>query len=144
MGEVPSAQSLVDMPVPTTGALWEGIAGNIRSEILLKSATKVSEENNALHWPLAFPSIMATGGFDAVVGNPPWEQIQLDPGEWFASKDPRVTAAKNMAAKNKVIGKIKTEDPGLFAEFSAAKRNMESVQAFIHKSGRFPTSSWED
>jgi hypothetical protein len=140
-GEAPSARTLVDMPVPTTGAMWEAIAGTIRSDILRDNATNVSEENSALHWPLAFPAVMARGGFDAVVGNPPWEQIQLDPGEWFASKDPRVTAAKNMAAKNKVIEKIKDEEPELFEEFSVAKRKMESVQAFIHKSGRFPTSS---
>jgi hypothetical protein len=141
VGETPTARTLVDMPVPTTGAMWEAIAGTIRSDILRDNAIQVSEANSALHWPLAFPAVMARGGFDAVVGNPPWEQIQLDPGEWFASKDPRVTAAKNMAAKNKVIEKIKIGNPELFEEFLVAKRGMESIQSFIHKSGRFPTSS---
>ena len=141
VGEAPTARTLVDMPVPTTGAMWEAVSGEIRSDILQDNATTISEANSALHWPLAFPAVMARGGFDAVLGNPPWEQIQLDPGEWFASKDQRVTAAKNMAAKNKVIEKIKTENPELFKEFSSAKRSIESVQAFIHKSGRYPTSS---
>lgn len=141
VGEVPSARTLMDMPVPTTGAMWEALSGTIRSDILGDNALDISEQNSALHWPLAFPAVMARGGFDAVLGNPPWEQIQLDPGEWFASRDPRVTAARNMTAKIKVIEKIEVENPSLYSEYMQAKRSMEALQAFIHKSDRFPTSS---
>jgi hypothetical protein len=28
------------------------------------------------HWPLEFPDVFARGGFDVVLGNPPWEQLQ--------------------------------------------------------------------
>lgn len=140
-GDVPSTRTPVDMPVPTTDAMWNALKGNILSDLLRGSATEVAERNSALHWPLAFPAVMARGGFDAVLGNPPWEQIQLDPGEWFASRDVRVTNAKNMAAKDKIIEKIKDENLPLFREYLDAKRSMGSVQAFIHKSGRFPTSS---
>jgi hypothetical protein len=41
------------------------------------------------HWPLVFPEVflddqshpMATSGFDAVIGNPPWEMVRGDSGE---------------------------------------------------------------
>ena len=73
IGEEPSAYTLKDMPVPTTGAIWEALSGTVRSDILVERSIEVSEKNSVLHWPLSFPSVMAKGGFDAVIGNPPWE-----------------------------------------------------------------------
>ena len=32
--------------------------------------------------------IFARGGFDAVIGNPPWERIRLQEQEFFASRSP--------------------------------------------------------
>src|SRR5207244_4276424 len=29
--------------------------------------------NHFFHWPLEFPEVFAEGGFDCVLGNPPWE-----------------------------------------------------------------------
>jgi hypothetical protein len=43
-----------------------------------------------LHWPLAFPQVFASGGFDCVLGNPPWERIKLQEEEFFATRHPAV------------------------------------------------------
>ena len=149
VGEAPSARTLVDMPVPTTGAMWEAVSGNIRSDILLDNATKVSEENSALHWPLAFPAVMARGGFDAVVGNPPWERVKLQEQEFFASRDTAIATAKNKAARDKLIKALSTAEVGtpehnLFLEFEAAKRAAEASSFFVRKTGRFPLSGVGD
>ncbi|WP_108728117.1 Eco57I restriction-modification methylase domain-containing protein [Alcaligenes aquatilis] len=41
------------------------------------AATRVAcEQTRVLHWPLAFPQVFAQGGFDCVLGNPPWEIVQ--------------------------------------------------------------------
>lgn len=149
VGEAPSARTLVDMPVPTTGAMWEAVAGNIRSDVLLDNASKVSEENSALHWPLAFPAVMTRGGFDAVVGNPPWERIKLQEQEFFASRDTAITTAKNKAARDKLIKALSTAEVGtpehnLFLEFEAAKRAAEASSFFVRKTGRFPLSGVGD
>jgi hypothetical protein len=45
------------------------------------------------HWPLEFPDVMAAGGFDVVLGNPPWERIKLQEQEFFASRDPEIAEA---------------------------------------------------
>lgn len=149
VGEAPSARTLVTMPVPTTGAMWEAVTGKIRSDVLLENATKISEENSALHWPLAFPAVMARGGFDAVVGNPPWERIKLQEQEFFASRDTAIATAKNKAARDKLIKALSTADAGtpehkLFLEFEAAKRAAEASSFFVRKTGRFPLSGVGD
>jgi len=42
------------------------------------------------HWELEFPDVFIAGkgGFDAVVGNPPWENIQQNPQEFFSKYNP--------------------------------------------------------
>lgn len=148
-GDVPSAQTLVDMTVPTTGAMWEAISGKIRSDLLQENATEVADKNSFLHWPLAFPAVMARGGFDAVVGNPPWERIKLQEQEFFASRDAAIATAKNKAARDKLIKALSTAEEGtaernLFLEFEEAKRAAEASSFFVRKTGRFPLSGVGD
>jgi hypothetical protein len=38
----------------------------------LSSETTDGRPRIPLHWPLVFPEAVTTGGFDAVIGNPPW------------------------------------------------------------------------
>ena len=40
---------------------------------------------NAMIWENEFPGIMKSGGFDVVVGNPPWQVIKSDIDEFFSS-----------------------------------------------------------
>ena len=51
---------------------------------ILRQARELIEEERFLHWQVAFPGIWSdweaeglTGGFDAIVGNPPWDRIKL-------------------------------------------------------------------
>lgn len=136
VGEAPSARTLVDMPVATTGAMWEAVTGKIRSDILLENATKVTEENSALHWPLAFPAVMARGGFDAVVGNPPWEVSQLNETEFFAARDETIAALPGDKRK-RAIAALEAEDPALWTDFQMGKRGFEANNTFIRASKRF-------
>jgi hypothetical protein len=52
----------------------------------------------AFHWPLEFPDIMSAGGFDVVLGNPPWEVMKLSEEEYFAQ---RVTWVKLRLLRNR-------------------------------------------
>jgi hypothetical protein len=38
----------------------------------VERARALAAEARFLHWPAAFPEVFARGGFDAVIGNPPW------------------------------------------------------------------------
>jgi Eco57I restriction-modification methylase len=42
------------------------------------------------HWEIEFPDVFTTerAGFDAVLGNPPWETLQPNSKEWFSNIDP--------------------------------------------------------
>lgn len=58
--------------------------------LLRKRAADRDEEisgNRFFHWRLEFPGVCAAGGFDAVVGNPPWETLQPNSKEFFGELD---------------------------------------------------------
>lgn len=59
---------------------------------LAERAAKVVKDLNPLHWPLAFPDVRAAGGFDLVLGNPPWEQYKGEETPFFAQSAPHIAA----------------------------------------------------
>lgn len=102
-------------------------------------------ETRFFHWELEFPHIFGNNspkGFDVVLGNPPWEMLQLDPQEFFAGTAPEIANAANMATRNRMIDKLEKENPSLFEAYQKAKYATDASQRFIHSSGVFPLTSY--
>ena len=126
---------------PTSNELWRTLAGEAPSASMT-AAVAVARGVRAFHWPLEFPDVMMErGGFDCVLGNPPWEMMQLDPREFFAARHPEIAKAPNMAARNRLINELANDNPLLHQEFLRARLNIDGSQAFVHGSGRFPLTS---
>ncbi|MCE0446423.1 hypothetical protein LT493_22240 [Streptomyces tricolor] len=64
------------------------------------------------------------GGFDVVLGNPPWERVKLQEREFFAGRSPPIARAKNAAARKRAIAELR-EAPGR----AAAVRGVRGGQA---------------
>src|SRR5690606_13529357 len=79
-----------------------------------------------------------SGGFDVVLGNPPWERVKLQEKEWFAARDPEIAAAPNAAARKKLIAALKSENPDMYAQFLADLRRAEGESTLLRNSGRYP------
>ena len=54
----------------------------------LEESTNVAARHRFLHWPLTFPDVFSATpakdhepGFDAIIGNPPWDMVRGDSGE---------------------------------------------------------------
>ncbi|WP_416978769.1 Eco57I restriction-modification methylase domain-containing protein [Streptomyces sp. T028] len=125
------------------------VADATRAEIL-----NLRDQYQFFHWHLEFPEVFAVpesgarvqpgtgwaGGFDAVVGNPPWEKVEMVEHEFFAQRDPRIAGAKNSAARKRLIAELRDDPDGvrLYAEFKAAKRRAEGESHFLRSSDRFP------
>ena len=113
-------------------------------------ADSVANKVGAFHWPLEISrSIFARGGFDVVVGNPPWERIKLQEQEFFASRSPEIATAPNKAARQKLIDALaKAErdsaEGRLLADFRFAKRAAEASSEFVRGSGRYPLTGTGD
>ncbi len=98
------------------------------------------------HWELEFPDIFfdergrrrADGGFDAVVGNPPWEQLELAENEFFAVRRPEIALAATGSKRKALIAALPTTDPDLWQEFQDALGAVNAERRFLQQSGIYP------
>ncbi len=110
---------------------------------------RLAGEHGFFHWHIAFAEVMQDGGFDVVLGNPPWERIKLQEQEFFASRSPDIAQAPNKAARDRLIGQLVDEDAlpaekALFAEFQTAQRQAEATSQFVRTGDRFPLAGVGD
>ena len=130
--------------LPTTEALKQLLNGNPITRELVDAANKLAEDKRFFHWCLEFPEVFEEGGFDCVLGNPPWELLQIAEKEFFASKNADIANAQNKAARDKLIKALSKTNPELLQEFQAAKHDAEAQSKFIRESGRFPLTAVGD
>jgi hypothetical protein len=121
--------------VPTTEELWMALnQGKMRQAMV--GAPKAARRARAFHWPLEFPDVMQRGGFDLVLGNPPWEVMQLSEEEYFSNRKPEIAALVG-AKRKKAIACLEREDPSSYRDFVLAKRYFDAANEFARFSGRF-------
>lgn len=108
--------------------------GKIRNAMM--DAPKAARRARAFHWPLEFPDVMQRGGFDVVLGNPPWEVMQLSDKEYFASRNTQIAILKGDARKRAIEG-LKETSPDEYLDFAISKRIFDAANEFARASGRF-------
>lgn len=93
------------------------------------------------HWHLEFPDVFDRGGFDVVLGNPPWEKIKLQEEEHWAD-DAYVSAAPTKALRAKRIDEYRNSPDAnkrdRVHQFELAKHYSEAWSKFVRHSQRFP------
>ncbi len=116
---------------------------------------RLSAQYQFFHWHLAFPDVFRVsihdelleneqagwsggGGFDIVLGNPPWERIKIQEKEWFASRRPDIANAANAAQRRRMIANLMYEDPPLYASFLEDQRQAAGESHIVRDSGRYP------
>ena len=93
------------------------------------------------HWHLAFPEAFASGGFDCVLGNPPWEHTELKEKEWFAGRHAGIVNARTGAERKRVIAALQDEDPPLYASYAGALHRHDGLSHLLRNTDRFPRAA---
>ena len=101
----------------------------------LAQAAHVARQSRFFHWELEFPDVFTDKqpGFDAMVGNPPWETLQPTSKEFFSNHDPLYRAYGKQEALSKQLEYFR-ESPAMesawieyMAGFKAMANWMNSV-----------------
>lgn len=117
----------------------EGTSSSIRGLVAAQAA-----EYGFFHWPLEFPQVFDRGGFDVVLGNPPWERVKLQEKEFFAERSPSIARARNGAERKRMIAALELGDPTLWQAFRRALRRAEGESHVLRNSGRYPLTGRGD
>lgn len=99
------------------------------------------------HWWLEFAEVFFDpqtgqlkpgGGFDVVLGNPPWEVVQSEETKFFAGKHEGIVGAGTGAQRKKLIERLREEDPLLYQAWMEHVHEVSNIAGFIGGSGRYP------
>ena len=112
---------------------------------LWASARAVADREDFLHWEAAFPGVWLgwqnvhpQGGFDAVIGNPPWQKTKLQEVEWLALRAPEIAHAATASVRRAGIRELRDRDPALADEYDAAKERADRFGQLVRASGHYP------
>ena len=130
-----------DSPGPS-GGTWA------RFTELWRDIRTIAEREGFLHWEVAFPGVWRhwqnkrpQGGFDAVIGNPPWDQIEQPEVEWFANRDDGIAHAATGASRKALINQKKKGGDKLALQYETVRRRAEAMRLFVRSSDQYPLLS---
>jgi hypothetical protein len=97
-----------------------------------------AHELQAFHFPLQFPEVFLRErpGFDCILGNPPWEKLQVEEHAFYALQFPGLrglTQAKAEAA----LEEVRAGRPDLAAEYAAETDRVQEMKTALAR-GPYP------
>lgn len=132
---------------------WETAKGKGAARVakLLHNARALATEQRFMHWEVAFPGVWIdwesrepTGGFDAVIGNPPWDRMKLQEVEWFAARRLEIAKSVRASDRKKMIAALEKSGDPLWDEYTLTKERAEQATAVARDIGDYPLLSGGD
>ncbi len=133
----------------------EDVAGDVPDaatfDELLAQARNVVKDERFLNWQVAFPGVWTDwenanrqGGFDAVIGNPPWDRVKLQQVEWFASRRREIALAQRASDRKRMIRALEVAGDPLLADFQHASDRAVVAASVARQGGDYPYLSRGD
>lgn len=115
-------------------------------------AAKTATRIGFFHWELEFPEVFYTEdgqpkpnpGFDAVIGNPPWDRIKVSDKEFFRYRAPEIANAQTAAARKRQLDKLARELSPLWRDYQLAVEDSERFGDYLRGSQQFKLSAKGD
>lgn len=111
---------------------------------------RLADQYQFLHWHIAFPGVFSypakgelpdneltgwRGGFDVVLGNPPWERFKIQDQEWFAAHGRSdIAQAGTASIRGKLIRELEAIAPSLYRAFLDDCRKAEGESHLVRDS----------
>lgn len=146
-----------DGPTPITTQTVRGIdEGDALPPDVSATIDHLASTHNFFHWHLEFPDVFSVsshemshldpdtgwrGGFACIVGNPPWEKVELKHEEYFAADRPDIANARTAAIRQRLIDALESSeepfDQKLFEDYKKEVRFVAGQSLFMRSSGRY-------
>ena len=134
-----------------TQDVWRRIQSDITSahQATRKAVHDLAGQYRYLHWHLAFPAVFGTveaniadddltgwtGGFDVMLGNPPWDTLSPDAKEFFSQYEPEIRFADRDTQKA-IMDRL-LEDIRIAERWETYRRELYASVLFMKSSGRY-------
>lgn len=136
------AKSIFDVAFATRiGAIPPGSAMSDEEFTTIAASEEVRvalEGLNPAHLPLCFPEVFLreNPGFDVILGNPPWEKIQVDELEWWSMRFPGLRAL-SQTKRDQKLDELRAQNSALKMDFEKLRAQVERLRRAV-MSGPYP------
>lgn len=89
-------------------------------------------QTNPAHMPYLFPEVFLrdNGGFDALVGNPPWEKVKVEEHQWWGTQIPGLRGMPQHQ-RNLKLAEFRAKRPDLEARFTEEVEAVSGQRAIL-------------
>jgi hypothetical protein len=141
--------------LPNTADAYADLAGLLRrveevktpilrglvEERLARYLGTFSEELRPFCWELEFPEVFfsddgrlkANAGFDVMIGNPPWEELDVSDSEFFGALD-SAFAEGSRDVKKRIRARL-LADKAVQDQYARARARCDAISAFVNDAG---------
>jgi hypothetical protein len=140
-GELGEPRAVLDMCYGRIGSPEPPRAGDDPAIGPLVRAAEIAAISNFLHWEIAFPNVWSNwlratpdGGFDAVIGNPPWDKMRFEEVQWFEPRLPSIARATTAAQRKQQIDRLREQADPLWTEYQTARQLSEQAMSMARRS----------
>lgn len=113
-----------------------------RFHVIWEAARDLIEEERFLNWQIAFPGVWKNwaskgleGGFDAVVGNPPWDMLEFEEIPWFEARNRSIALEQSAVARRRRIAALKKNGDPLWQAYEKADARAGMATRMARSSG---------
>lgn len=116
------------------------IAGD--ASVLADAAADLARENNAFHWPLEMAEAFARDrpGFDVVVGNPPWDEVDVEELAFYARYRPGLRSLA-AAPREEALAQLKRERPELAIRLEEERERLAAMRVYLGPASGYSTGA---
>lgn len=122
-----SLAKLDDPAVPTYDRFFRFVDKRDSQPQMAAAANALAERLRFFHWRLEFPQVFEKGGFDVVLGNPPWERPEFHEEHYWLD-DPTIYRVRNKAERERRLNDYRR------SQASALRQRLEAFEAAKHAS----------
>ncbi|WP_050032854.1 Eco57I restriction-modification methylase domain-containing protein [Halorubrum halophilum] len=115
--------------------VFEAIEGDLATEITKEDI----DAFDTFHWILEFAEVYAHGGFDVVVGNPPWEVLTSNREEYFSKFD-ALFRTRSLDEKDRIESDL-LDNPETAKGWIEHQRRMDILSTYFKQSKSYSLQS---
>ncbi|WBU43003.1 MULTISPECIES: Eco57I restriction-modification methylase domain-containing protein [Marinobacter] len=107
---------------------------------VLKATQLEANRFKFFHWNISFPEVFSNGGFDVILGNPPWDVCQFKDDDFFSRYTPQYFGLDS-DQREAAVEDIRKDNPNLYDIYFEMMDHSARKNFFYKNSGNFPLAS---
>jgi len=132
--DIATACNITGDPLPIDAGRWQNLRDRIAGSPEHQAAGEGIGELKPLHFPISFPEVFLRPrpGFDAIIGNPPWDKVRFEEQQFWVTRFPGLNALP-ASQRPVAIEELRQERPDHAEQETIEREGRELLQKYVQR-----------